>query len=197
MMDDVTKRTIHWQFVLVVLIPLVIIGLAWYLYFLGTQFIPNSRINKGELILPPASFQMMILNQSDSRFTLKGMEGRWGILVIGDAQCNDQLCQEALYQSRQAHIALGRDRGRVVRLFIAPETPSFLSDYIQSEHPGVIWLGSESSSVLKALRTPIWPIYHFYIVDPLGNIMMQYKHGQYGNDLFKDLQKLLKASNIG
>jgi cytochrome oxidase Cu insertion factor (SCO1/SenC/PrrC family) len=202
MMQDAAVKTAPqrkglWQLALLVIIPSLAVGLAWYLYFFGSQFIPDNRTNKGELILPPVSFQTMSLNQNEARFTLDDLEGRWGILVVGDAQCSDKPCQEALYQSRQAHIALGRESDRVVRLVISPESQSSFSQSIQEEHPGVIWLGSDASSVLKALGTQTWPAHRFYIVDPLGNIMMQYKPGQYGGDLLKDLQKLLKASNIG
>jgi len=36
-----------------------------------------------------------------------------------------------------------------------------------------------------------------FLVDPLGNIMMYYTPTHSGKDLLKDLQKLLKASQIG
>ncbi|WP_422410095.1 MULTISPECIES: SCO family protein [unclassified Endozoicomonas] len=201
-MKRVKKTKSRWQLALVILMPSLAMGLAWYFYFFGTQFVPDGRTNKGELLLPPASFQSMTLEKNNEMFDLQGLEGRWGVLVFGDDACSDQACQEALYQTRQAHLALGRDSDRVVRLFISSSSNPELNKRLLSEHPDLIWLGSRKESVLNALgKNPgekrEWPTNGFYIVDPLGNIMMKYQPGQYGGDLLKDLRKLLKASNIG
>ncbi|WP_448215138.1 SCO family protein [Endozoicomonas sp. 2B-B] len=201
-MKRVKKAKSRWQLALVILMPSLAMGLAWYFYFFGTQFVPDGRTNKGELLLPPASFQSMTLEKNNEMFDLQGLEGRWGVLVFGDDACSDQACQEALYQTRQAHLALGRDSDRVVRVFISSSSNPELNKRLLSEHPDLIWLGSRKESVLKALgKNPgekrEWPTNGFYIVDPLGNIMMKYQPGQYGGDLLKDLRKLLKASNIG
>ncbi|WP_422473181.1 SCO family protein [Endozoicomonas sp. ALB032] len=201
-MKRVKKAKSRWQLALVILMPSLAMGLAWYFYFFGTQFVPDGRTNKGELLLPPASFQSMTLEKNNEMFDLQGLEGRWGVLVFGDDACSDQACQEALYQTRQAHLALGRDSDRVVRLFISSSSNPELNKRLLSEHPDLIWLGSRKESVLNALgKNPgekrEWPTNGFYIVDPLGNIMMKYQPGQYGGDLLKDLRKLLKASNIG
>ncbi|WP_422136129.1 SCO family protein [Endozoicomonas sp. ALD040] len=201
-MKRVKKAKSRWQLALVILMPSLAMGLAWYFYFFGTQFVPDGRTNKGELLLPPASFQSMTLEKNNEMFDLQGLEGRWGVLVFGDDACSDQACQEALYQTRQAHLALGRDSDRVVRVFISSSSNPELNKRLLSEHPDLIWLGSRKESVLNALgKNPgekrEWPTNGFYIVDPLGNIMMKYQPGQYGGDLLKDLRKLLKASNIG
>ncbi|WOG28015.1 hypothetical protein [Endozoicomonas sp. 8E] len=201
-MKRVKNAKSRWQLALVILMPSLAMGLAWYFYFFGTQFVPDGRTNKGELLLPPASFQSMMLEKNNEMFDLQGLEGHWGILVFGDESCSDQACQETLYQTRQAHLALGRDSDRVVRLFISSSSNPELNKPLLSEHPDLIWLGSRKESVLNALgKNPgekrEWPTNGFYIVDPLGNIMMKYQPGQYGGDLLKDLRKLLKASNIG
>ncbi|MGI9283428.1 MAG: hypothetical protein ACR2PX_27920 [Endozoicomonas sp.] len=191
------KVKARWQLALVILMPSLAMGLAWYFYFFGTQFVPDGRTNRGELLLPPSSFESMTLEKNREMFGLQSLEGRWGILVFGDEACSDQACQAALYQTRQAHLALGRDSERVIRLFIAPTPNPELNKRVLSEHPDLIWLGSTKESVLNALGKKEWPTNGFYIVDPLGNIMMKYQPGQYGGDLLKDLRKLLKASNIG
>ncbi|WP_062263625.1 hypothetical protein [Endozoicomonas arenosclerae] len=195
----------RWQLALVILMPALAMGLAWYFYFFGTQFVPEGRTNKGELLLPPVSFESMMLKKNQEAFDLQGLEGRWGILVFGDGACSDQACQDALYQTRQAHLALGRDSDRVIRLFITPISNPDVNQSVLNEHPDLIRLGSTKESVFNALgknsgensEEKKWPSNGFYIVDPLGNIMMKYQPGQYGGDLLKDLRKLLKASNIG
>lgn len=185
----------RWQFYLVALIPSLAMGLAWYLYFFGTGFLPDGRTNNGELILPPASFQSLSLYQDGKAFGIEQLKGKWGIVVLGEAGCTSKACQESLYQTRQAHVALGRETDRVARLFVSAS--ALPSSSLQNEHPEVFWLKASESSVLNALKKDTWPANHYYIVDPLGNIMMQYEAEQYGRDLLKDLQKLLKASSIG
>ena len=185
----------RWQLYLVVLIPSLALGLAWYFYFFGTGFLPDGRTNKGELLLPPASFETLNLSHNGKAFGLEQLEGKWGILVFGEADCVSEACQESLYQTRQAHVALGREADRAVRVFIS--SSSLPSEQLRNDHPEVFWLRADLSSVLETLNKTEWPANRYYIVDPLGNIMMQYEAGQYGRDLLKDLQKLLKASSIG
>ncbi|MRI33339.1 hypothetical protein EOPP23_10120 [Endozoicomonas sp. OPT23] len=185
----------RWQLYLVILIPSLAMGLAWYLYFFGVGFVPDGRTNKGELLLPPASFQSMNLSQNGQTFDIEQIDGKWGIVVIGESGCTSDICQESLYQTRQAHVALGRETDRVVRLFISGS--GLPASSLQEEHPEVFWLKADKASVLETLKKTEWPANRYYIVDPLGNIMMQYEAGQYGRDLIKDLQKLLKASSIG
>lgn len=187
----------RWQLALVILIPSLAMGLAWFLYFFGIQWVPDNRTNKGELFLPPVSMESLQLSQGNKAVGLEALEGRWGVLVFGDSPaCESKPCQELLYQTRQAHIALGRETDRVVRIYVSPEAPAVSSE-LQEEHPGVLWMQAGSKTVQDGLKTESWPANGFYIVDPLGNIMMKYQPGQYGGDLLKDLRRLLKVSKIG
>ncbi|MGI9275863.1 MAG: SCO family protein [Endozoicomonas sp.] len=184
----------RWQLMVVILVPVLSLGLAWFMYFYG-QFVPDGRTNKGELMLPPASFGSLGLQNGASEFTLENLEGRWGILVFGSPACDSKGCQEALYQTRQVHIGLGREADRVVRAYISTEQLNSLE--LQKEHPEVFWLKGDKAGVTGALKTNSWPENRYFIVDPLGNIMMGYQADQSGGDLLKDLQRLLKASKIG
>ena len=180
---------------LIFLIPSVAMGLAWLMFFTGL-WIPDGRTNKGELILPPAQFSELRLIQGETPLPLKELEGHWGILVFGSADCVTEACQETLYKTRQVHVALGKEADRVVRLYVAPQSPA-VSDKLVDEHPNTFWLSADKADILKALNLESWPENRFFIIDPLGNIMMGYQADQKGGDLLKDLKKLLKASNIG
>ena len=184
----------RWPLMVVILVPVLSLGLAWFMYFYG-QFVPEGRTNKGELMLPPAAFDRLGLQSDAPEFSLENLEGRWGILVFGSPVCDSEGCQDALYQTRQAHIGLGREAERVVRVYISTEQLN--SPELQNEHPEVFWLKADKSGVVGTLKTGSWPENRYFIVDPLGNIMMGYQAGQSGGDLRKDLQRLLKASKIG
>ena len=185
----------RWQAVLIFLIPALAMGAAWFTYFTGIG-IPDARTNKGELMLPPALFADLNLNEGSTPVELAQLEGNWGVLVFGSISCEEQGCQDALYKTRQVHIALGKESDRLVRLYVAPEAP-VISEELNLEHPELRWLNGEQDQMLKALKVDKWPENQFFIIDPLGNIMMKYTPEQAGGELLKDLKKLMKASKIG
>ena len=193
--NNTPRKNGRLQLVLIVLIPLLVIGLSSLMYYSGL-FIPETRTNKGELILPPKSLASFGLSYGGGVFTEEHLDGSWAVLVIGDGSCTSEMCQEAMYQTRQALIALGKDADRVARVYVAVGVPG-VSDQFREEHPGVFWLRADQGNLLNALDIKTWPIHRYFIVDPLGNVMMGYRPVQSGGDLLKDIKKLLKASKIG
>ena len=180
---------------LIFLIPSVAMGLAWLMYFTGL-LVPEGRTNKGELILPPAQLTELRLIQGESLLQLDELEGNWGLLMFGSSDCTGQACQKNLYKTRQVHVALGKEADRIVRLYVAPQQPA-VSEKLVDEHPNIFWLSADKATILNALNLDSWPENRFFIIDPLGNIMMGYQADQTGGDLLKDLKKLLKTSSIG
>ena len=185
----------RWQALAILLIPALVMGLAWFIYFTGIG-IPDGRTNKGTLISPPTAFDELQLHNGSEKINLAALEGNWGVIVFGSSACDQATCQESLYKTRQVHIALGKESDRLVRLYVAPKAPA-LPDELVTEHPKVFWLNSTKAQIVKALNLKEWPENQYFIVDPLGNIMMQYFPEQEGGDLLKDLRKLMKASKIG
>ena len=189
------SKSNRWQALLIFLIPAIAMGAAWFMYFTGVG-LPEGRTNKGELILPPTLLSKLKLQKGTVPAELNEFEGYWGVLVFGSSSCELQGCQESLYKTRQVHIALGKDSDRLVRLFVAPDVPTISAD-LKAEHPGLFWFNADQNALIKSLNVKKWPENKFYIVDPLGNIIMQYNPEQAGGDLLKDLRKLMKASKIG
>ncbi|MFK0571321.1 hypothetical protein [Endozoicomonas sp.] len=189
------KKNSRLQLALVVLIPSIAMGMAWLMYFTGLG-VPDGRTNKGELLLPPAQFSALNLQDGDATVDPDDTEGLWRVVVFGSTRCNESQCQESLYKTRQVHIALGKDADRITRFYIAPGKPE-PSDQLESEHPGIYWLKADNKNIQKTLGLLQWPENRIFIIDPFGNLIMGYQVGQPGGDLLKDLKKLLKASNIG
>ncbi len=189
----------RWQAATVFILPFLLFGLAWFMYFSGYG-IPDGRTNKGKLILPPGQFQQLQLFRENQPFTIEQLGGRWAVVIFGSGTCSDSLCQESLYKTRQVHIGLGREADRVVRLFVSQDSPK-PDSALKDEHPAMQWLRINPSSLKNTLSTRQsvegWPANHYFIVDPLGNIIMEYQPEQTGGDLLKDMQRLLKASNVG
>ncbi len=185
----------RWQAILIFLIPAASMGMAWLMYFTGA-WIPSDRTNKGALLLPPVTFQGLEFKAIGKTFSFDTLEGKWSVIVFGDPGCESSACQQSLYKTRQVHIALGKDADRLTRLYVAPEPPA-LSEELINMHPEVYWLETSQKELIKTMSLKKWPANQFFVVDPLGNIIMQYDAEQPGGDLLKDLKKLLKASNIG
>lgn len=189
------KKKNRLQLALVILIPTVAMAMAWIMYFTGV-LIPEGRTNKGELLLPPARFADLHLQDGEKSAEVSETEGQWRVIVFGSNRCDDPQCVKSLYKTRQVHIALGKDADRMTRLYIAPEKPAPSSE-LETEHPGIYWLNADQDHVQTTLGLKQWPENRIFIVDPLGNLIMGYQVDQSGGDLLNDLKKLLKASNIG
>lgn len=189
------KKTGRGPLLLIFLIPTIAMGMAWMMFFTGL-WIPEGRTNKGKLILPPVLFSELQLMEGQQPLSLEKLEGNWGVMMFGSASCSQEACQDSLYKTRQVHVALGKEAGRVIRLYVSTE-PSVVTGIMNEEHPNIFWLNSSEETILKAMGLKKWPANQYFIIDPLGNIIMGYQADQIGGDLLKDLKKLLKASNIG
>ena len=193
------KETSHTQgakqAVVVFLLPCFLVGLAWFMYF-SDSFIPEGRTNKGELMLPPKQLDHLALQQNGEDFGSKQLDSHWAIMLFGSDNCASETCKDVLYKTRQVHIGLGREADRVKRIYVADSEP-VVSEAFVKEYPDVLWLEGDSKKIEKTLSTDQWPDNYFFIIDPLGNIMMRYQPEQNGGDLLRDMQKLLRASNIG
>ena len=183
------------QAAIVFILPCFLFGLAWFMYFSGS-LVPEGRTNRGELIIPPGQFDDLALHKKDDVLSADQLDGRWSIVVFGSDSCADDICKDVLYKTRQVHIGLGREADRVRRIYVAEHQP-VIEQSLEEEHPGVLWLEGDANAVEKTLSVTKWPKNSYYIVDPLGNIMMRYQPDQEGGDLLRDMQKLLRASNIG
>ena len=154
--------------------PLVLAWGAWHFGW-GT----GSAGNYGELITP----------RTLSRPPFLELRGKW-VLVTFDAAACDAYCEKKLYFMRQTRKAQGKEQSRLERLWVVTDA------------------GSPRPEVLAAIegthlaRTgwdafPGNPADHIYLVDPLGNLMLRFPRDPDPSKMIKDLQRLLKYSQVG
>lgn len=182
---------------LVVLLPMVI---AYGVYFTGIGM-PTGTINKGELLTPPVPISAWQLRtQSGDAWVLDEQPTKWRLLIPGAASC-DQACQDNLYLTRQVHIRLGEKGLRVERFYLLTDESlsNSLSEHLEREHATAKVLHVDEEAMRASLAStnlPGDPVEEgrYFLMDQEGFVMMSYDAEQSGNDLLKDIKRMLRYS---
>ena len=153
----------------------IVASVVTYLYFP-----PAPMGNYGELLLPPASAPTELI----------AMRGRW-ILVTWDRAPCQAACIDKVTVMRQVRLALGRNASRVDRVLMLGRPDAKLTP------PD----GFEGMYVIGTSGVPhgglVGDAGHIHLVDPNGNVMMRWPAAPEMKRMLKDLERLLKASQIG
>jgi len=166
---------------------------------------PPGSVAHGTLVTPIRPLPSLTLKRLDGDpLTLEDLRGQWTLLYIGPSLCGD-VCQKNLYNIRQARLALGEDTHRVQRLMVLTDTDH--ADALArtlTQHEGLLVASAEGGVLSRFLQ-------HFhvtegdspereqriYTLDPLGNLVLFYEPDADPKGLLKDLERLLKASQVG
>ncbi|MEX1664140.1 hypothetical protein [Zhongshania arctica] len=187
-------------------IPIAVILLSSAVFYLAKEDIINFRtVNRGTLISPPMQLGDLNPQRIDGgEFLFDRAESRWVFMVVGGRDCIDA-CERMLYLTRQTQTALGKKMDRVERVYLAVDGPlsANLRDFIDAEHSDLSVLytnGSAFLNNLKSLEIDPFDPHAFYVVDPMGWVMMYYRSGDteqhtltsLGKDVLKDMGRLIK-----
>lgn len=175
-------------------------GIAWYLSSNAAWM--GGATNNGKLITPPITTEITEFVGFDD-FSLKNMKelpGRWVLInVIPDKDCNS-ICQQAIHKTKQIRLMMNKDLTRIRRLvIIIPEINSELAKPWWKDDVRLLRSKPVLSLVqkLKKIRNSDIPDGMLFLMDPLGNLMMQYEPEFDPYKVKSDLYKLLKISQIG
>lgn len=182
---------------LVVLLPMVI---AYGVYFTGIGM-PTGTINKGDLLTPPVPISDWQLTTLEAEpWIIDQQPSKWRLLIPGAASC-DQACKDNLYLTRQVHIRLGEKGLRVERFYLLTDEnlSQSLSEYLDQEHSTVKVLQVDEQAMRASLADTNLagnPIEEgrYFLMDQEGFVMMGYDAEQSGNDLLKDIKRMLRYS---
>lgn len=155
---------------------------------------PGKTANFGELLLPPAAITEQPFERAEGgAFAFAELGGRW-ILVASDSGACAPACRDKLATLRQVRLALGRSAGRVERVFVVDDLQA-PDARIAQEFAGTIVARTPRGLAIPAGAANDRA--HIYLVDPRGNVMMRWPAGAERKRMLGDLQRLLKASQIG
>ncbi|MGB1905808.1 MAG: hypothetical protein ACPHN3_00675 [Spongiibacter sp.] len=194
------------QLTVILAIPIVVIALSSLLFVLAQKNILNfSTVNRGTLIVPPVQMEELHLKRTDgSEFLFDQVDSKWVWAVVGGQTCTGP-CERMLYLTRQTHVALGKKTGRVERVYIALDgrISAELRDFLDAEHSDLTVLYADGPDYMQALShmsASPRDDRSFYVIDPLGWMMMAYRAQDteqdtltaLGKDVLKDMKRLLK-----
>lgn len=186
---------------LVFLIPLLA---ALFMYVTGDT-ISKTTTNRGQLIQPPRDFKQLTIVNADGSSAGNPFKNHWLLLYVAPKAC-EQTCQRDLYFMRQIWIATNKNSYRVQRAimtFASSPADKKLAELLQTtEYQGtqhVIVDRQQFAQLMQGLPSTNLALTsgYIYLVDPLGNIMMAYAPDANPSGILKDLEKLLRVSQIG
>ena len=200
------KRSITPLIVLlaVCLAPVVFALLAYYVPGMGLR--PSENVNYGALVEPqrpmPTADNLKLTTLDGQPFDLKSLEGQW-LLLTADVGACPESCVKKLFTLRNSHASQGKNVERLSRVwFVLDDAPisqqildAYKGTHIVRVDPAQLaaYLEPEASPAdsVPALRGPMW------IIDPLGNLMMEFPADADSIKVRKDISKLLYNSRIG
>ena len=187
-------RKTTWAHVQMLVIAVVFVGplLAAAVMYYSGRLQPEGRVNTGALLEPIVNLAAEL---PDSPMPAT-VDGKWVLVYLNSERCDDG-CRNALYTTRQLRLMLGPEMERLTRLFLhgsaAPDTV-----FIEEEHSGLITAENAALARLLNNKKPAQLTDGgFYLVDPLGNLVMYFQPDDNPGDIVQDLKRLLKLSRIG
>jgi len=200
------KRSM-WPLYAIVLMSLAPVLAAVLAYFLPQSgFRPDGYNNYGRILDPqrpmPSAQALPLTTLEGQPFQLDSLLGQW-VLVSADAAACPESCVRKLFILRNSHASQGKNVDRLERVWFITDNgqvpqqvlDAYVGTHMLRAQPTALagFLGADRSSpeALEALHGHMW------IIDPLGNLMMEFPPDADPIEVRDDIVKLLKNSRIG
>ena len=190
------RRAMMLTIALLMLPFLIAFGLYWF------EWRPAKLANHGELIQPPQALPESGLSHADgSPLPTEELRRKWTLVLVSRTPC-DNACQHDLHQMRQVQVALNKEMLRLRRVLIGSSVSVLAADpalpELRRSYPDLLIAAPNADPQGALWRSAIDPTnYRFYVIDPLGNVMMRYTDKPDMAGMLKDLERLLKYSWVG
>ncbi|MDX1561516.1 MAG: hypothetical protein R3305_01240 [Gammaproteobacteria bacterium] len=148
-----------------------------------------------ELIATPANLDGTALERPDGSLTDSDWARyRWSLIYARMSRCERQ-CGDALTRLSQVRAALGEDRDRVQLVFIAPSADA--GDGAGGGFAIGLIDGRHRDELIRAFGSERLEQGRYFVVDPLGNVILSYPDDADQTRLLDDLERLLDVSRVG
>ncbi|MES3022310.1 MAG: cytochrome C oxidase subunit I [Pseudomonadota bacterium] len=195
-MTDTAQRKGRWKLLAVVLVCAAPMLMSYLTYYVIK---PEGRTNYGTLLDPRVHPmpQLGLRTLDGAPIELSAYKGKWLMLQTGAGACAKE-CKDALYTMRQLRTMQGKAMTRIERVWLITDAEP-LDTVLMRDLDGTRMLRAQAEPLAKWLPVEAGgkASEHYYLVDPLGNLMMRFPKQPDPKKVSKDLNKLLKASAIG
>lgn len=190
------QRTGRWKMLLVMAMCAAPVVASYFTFYVvqprGSAY--------GELITPAVEMpaDLPLTDLQGRPVTAASLQGQWLLALVQPADC-PAACERQFYVQRQLREMLGKERGRVDKLWLVPDTAR--------PKPALLAALSQKGAEVTVLRVPADRLSawlkpapgktladHFYVVDPMGRWMLRAPGEPEPKKLKADLDKLLRAS---
>ena len=191
-MTDHTPGKGRLQLLLIAAVFLGPLVVAAWMYYGGQGIAPEGRTNHGALLDPI----VRLTDELPGSMLHEHNDGYWVLLYANATPC-DKDCEYALYTLRQSRLMLGKEMDRLVRVFLHGDT-SPDTVLLADEHQGLVTLqDSALAELLDNNKPPALDAGGYYLVDPLGNLVMYFPPDIDPQAMVEDIKHLLEFSRIG
>lgn len=181
--------------------PLIILALLLIIFFLPVYLAQwafrqhlafGHTTNYGELLQPAQELiKLPLITEQGKPVVQQQLSGKWLFLLLIGSHCTDK-CTKALYNMRQVRLATGKDMQRIQRVIVTPLglQDTKLDQLLSKEYQGTWHFQINASKLPLAMN-------YLYLVDPHGLIILRYALDVNPTNMLKDVERLLKFSQIG
>ena len=188
------STTTLWILLAISILPF-IAATAYYQFGNFTQF-----SNNGEILKSLIDIQSLQLNNEDGQaIERESLTKKWRMILIVNKNC-DKNCQISLYNMRQLNVALGKNYDRFRHMLIHTENMNKnFTSLLENKYKETLHAYTSEAVLNKVFKDTGINIFSnsIYIMDPTGNIMMRFDQNMNPKLILKDLNRLLKVSQIG
>ncbi|MBB3169790.1 hypothetical protein [Simiduia aestuariiviva] len=181
----------RWAKILIVstiVLPMVI---AYGVYHTGLGM-PTGTINKGDLLAPPVNIEGLTLTIENQSAAIDQIEPKWRLVIPAFNVC-EIACEQALYVTRQVHKRLNEKYPRVERWILTNIDDEKFITRVATEYPGAVLVSALPDQWQTLLSNTNSKDGDYFMMDRSGFVMMSYQTSVHsGNDLLKDLKRMLK-----
>ena len=190
---DGKPRSGRRQLLLVASLFIVPLAAALWLYF-SSGWRPTAG-SHGELISPPRPIAPAGFTLPDGRpAPADAFQQHWSLIHLARGAC-DERTGAILDELARVRLALDKDALRVRRVLL--HAGQCAPSRLPARDADLLVLRATDDTFLAGIPPADDSSDGIYIVDPHGNLMMSYPASGSARGLLKDLERLLRLSNIG
>jgi hypothetical protein len=160
--------------------------------FGGFEQLPNPD---RELFASPPGIPLAPLRLADGSATDPGWaRSRWSLIYARMRPC-EASCLDALGRLHEVYLALGSERDRVRLVLLVPASAG--STRVPADFLLGILAAPGGDELVRVFGPERLEEGRYFVVDPLGNVILSYPDDADQGRLLQDLERLLEFSRVG